>query len=364
MLKKMDGKSKTILLMLIILPIIVILLLVGIRSCSNGKSSYSEYEKKMIKAASKYFTNNNMFPKTEGGIVSVDLSELVKNGYIKSPESSVKDTNCSGYVNVQGNGISVNEDLNDYLYIPDLVCDNYKSIHLIDKLKEDIVTDKSGLYETGDGYIYKGSKVNNYVSFFDKKYLIISIDNNNVLKMVKIDSEKSNVVWDNKFNPDVDRSYGKNDYSDSNIVDELYNQYLSTDNNKKKHMIGYSVCYGNRDYNNEAINKDSECLKKLDNQFISLMNVYDIPMASYDKDCTSIYSGSCSNYNYIFDNIGTTWLMNGVSNNSYDVYYYSYGITYDKAKIRNSYNMVIYVNGNELYTKGDGSYNDPYVINN
>ena len=357
MLKNMNGKSKIILLSLIIIPVILLLFLMLVSSCSNSKSSYSGYEDKMIKAAEKYLYNKNMFPKNEGGIVTVDLEDLISNGYIKNNDSD----KCTGSVSVQANGISINDDNSHYLYIPNLVCDNYKTVHLIDKLKEDIVTEKSGLYEVSDGYVYKGAKVNNYVSFFDKKYLIISIDNNNILKLVKIDAEKDYASWDYKYNPDVNRSYGKNDYSDSNILDILNNSYLNTDAKKQKHMIGYSICYGNRAYDDESVSKESDCSKKLDNQFISLMNVYDYPMASYDSDCTSVYSGSCSNYNYLYNNIDS-WLLNGMSDNSYNVYYYSYGIGYDKANVRKKYNMVIYINGNELYTKGEGSYDNPYVI--
>jgi hypothetical protein len=50
-------------------------------------------------------------------------------------------------------------------YIVNLECEKYSTVKLIDKLKEDIVTSKSGLYVTNDGYIYKGDKVNNFVSF-------------------------------------------------------------------------------------------------------------------------------------------------------------------------------------------------------
>ena len=128
-------------------------------------------------------------------------------------------------------------------------------------------------------------------------------------------------------------------------------------------MIAYSVCYGNRDLNNSSINKDSECSKKLDNQFISLLNTYDYAMASYDPECNSIYSGSCSNYNYFFNNIvSSTWLLNGVSNNSYEVFYYYRGLRRNKANSKNTYNMVIYLNGNELYTKGSGIFDDPYIV--
>lgn len=127
-------------------------------------------------------------------------------------------------------------------------------------------------------------------------------------------------------------------------------------------MIAYDVCYGNRNTNYTSIDKTSECSKILDNQFISLMNTYDYVMASYDSECTSIYSGSCSNYNYIYNNISFSWLMNGVSNNSYQVYYYQGGIIYTNASNSKKYNIVIYLDSNELYVKGDGSISNPYII--
>lgn len=363
MIKNMDKRSKIILLSLIGIPVFIILLLIILKSCSSGKSAYSTYENKMVKSAEKYFTNKNKFPIMEGGTVQVSLDDLVKEEYIKSPDKELNDSNCSGYVTVQANGISVDDTNINYLYIPHLSCDNYKTVHLIDKLKEQIVTEKSGLYETGDGYVYKGAKTNNYLSFYGKKYLIISIDSNNVLKLVKIDAEKEKVVWDDKFNPEINNAYGKNDYSDSYILDYLQGLYLETDSNKKKHLIAYSVCYGNRLYDDDSVSKSAECSKKLDNQFISLLNTYDYAMASYDPDCNSIYSGSCSNYNYLFNNLfSTSWLMNGTQDNSYEVYYYSYGIWYSRASKSNKFNMVIYLNGNELYTRGDGSFSDPYII--
>lgn len=362
MLKKMDKKNVYIFAGLIFVPIVLILFLVLIRGC-NGTLSYSKYEDKMIKAAEKYFSDENNLPVTEGGEVTVSLDDLVNGGYLKSSEKLLKDDSCTGSVTVRNNGASLKANNGGfYLYTPYLSCDGYETSYLIDKLMEDVVTSKSGLYQTDDGYVYKGSKVNNYVSFFDKNYRIISIDNDGILKLVKVDSEKDKVIWDDKFNTEKNRAYGKNDYSDSYIIDALLNKYLETDINKKKHLVAYDVCVGNRGLNYVSIDKTNECSDKLENQFISLMNTYDYAMASYDSECTSIYSGACSNYNYIFDSINSTWLMNGLSDNSYEVYYYQGTISYGKANNKKRYNMVIYLSGNEVYKKGDGSLSSPYVI--
>ena len=94
------------------------------------------------------------------------------------------------------------------------------------------------------------------------------------------------------------------------------------------------------------------------------MSAYEYSMASYDKDCVTISSGACSNYNYLYDILNNTWLMNGVKDNSSDVYFYSSGyIDYDLASYEMFYNIVIYVDGNEVFTKGDGTLKNPYIIN-
>ena len=364
MLKKMDKKNIYICCGLILIPIVLILFLVLIRGC-NGSISYEKYEDKMEKAAQKYFKDKDKLPKTEGGEVTVSLDDLVDTNYIKSTEKLLDDDSCTGSVTVRNNGASL-EDNNGgfYLYIPSLSCDSYKTIHLIDKLMEDVVTSKSGLYQVDDGYVYKGAKVNNYVSFFDKTYRIISIDNNGILKLVKVDPEKNSVVWDGKYNTEKKQMSGKNDYSDSKIIDVLIENYNKFKDNQKKHIMAYSVCYGNRSLEYTTIDKTSECSKILDNQFLSLMNTYDYAMASYDIECTKIDSCSCRNYNYIYNSIDVSWLMNGNADNSYEVYYYEDGhVDVNKANSTKRYNLVIHIDGNELYNKGDGSEENPYVIN-
>ena len=364
MLKNLSKKNKIILISMLVIPIVFILFLLLLKGCSGSSLSYENYQKKMISAAKSYVEEHKLQPKNEGGIINVDLDKLIDNGYINDYKKSLKEESCTGNVSVRNNGVSVKGNKGGYLiYIPDLKCDKYKTKHLIDVLKKDIVTEKSGLYQYGNGYIYKGLKVNNYVSFYDDLYRIISIDENNILKLVKIEAEDSTVMWDNKYNNDIMEKNGKNDYSDSYIIDVLSTLYLNTKEDKKKHLIGYNVCYGNRSLDNTDINNIQECELRLPNQFYSLMSTYEYPMASYDKDCTSINSGACTNYNYLYDSLSNTWLINGVKDNSYEVYYYSSGyIDYVYANYDMFYNVVIYLDGNELFTKGNGSLKSPYVI--
>lgn len=365
MLKKMGNSSKIILVTLILFPILIILFLMLARGCSSSTNSYSEYENKMKSAAQKYFVNKNLLPSDEGGKVEVSLSTLVDEGYIKSPDKFLSDKMCTGNVVVRNNGASVKENNGGYyLYIPDIQCENYKTVHIIDKLLEDVVTEKSGLYQVSDGYVYKGAKVKNYLKFYDGLYFIISIDSDGILKLVRVDSQKEKAIWDAKYNTEKGDSVGKNDYADSKIIDILNGLYLNTNENRKKHMIAYDVCIGRRSLNNREINKNEECAVKLDNQFISLLNTYDFAMASYDVDCISIYSGACSNYNYLRNKIYFTWFMNGVLDNSYQAYYYQGSIQKTTVNNEKKYNIVLYIDGNEVYTKGDGSYSNPYVINN
>ena len=366
MLKSLSKKNLYVLIGLLSFPIFLIILLMILKGCSGGTQSYKSYENSMINSAKKYFENKNLLPKNEGGEVTVSLDDLVGEGYISSSLKKLKDDSCTGSVTVKNHGASLKENHGGfYSYIPNLVCDDYKSVHLIDKLKEGIVTEKSGLYEVGDELIYKGAKVNNYVSFFDKTYRIISIDSNGIMKLIKDSPEKETAVWDYKYNVEVENSFGKNDFSDSNIIEVLKDLYLSTSDKQKKHLIAYSVCYGNRSENYSGIDKSNECSKIIDNQFISMISTYDFARASYDPQCNVINAGSCHNYNYLFDFLRTTWTVNGDADSTYKVYYYSQGYIFlTRANNAKKFNIVIYLDANELYTKGDGSLENPYVIKN
>lgn len=366
-LKKLDKKFLIIAGCLIIIPILLIIFLAIIQGCSNKKINYSSYESKMITAATNYFKKNDLLPKEESDVKKISLSELVEGKYIKSSGKLLKDDTCTGSVTVRRNGSSIEENEGGFLnYIVDLKCKDYSTTHLIDKLKDNIVTEGSGLYKLENSYVFKGDSPKNYITFYGKNYRIMSIDSNGILKLIKVEPETTSRIWDNKFNTEVNYSYGKNIYKDSAILKYLISDYLNTkkiNKSAKEHIVAYDACIGKRKSNDLSINKTTDCSEVLEKQVISLVSVSDYSMASLDSECKSIYSRSCNNYNYLYRVANSTWTMNAISDNTYEVLYISSGLArHDRANIYLGYNLVIYVDGNELYIEGSGTEKDPYVL--
>lgn len=366
-LKKMDRKFLIMAGCIICLPILLIIFLAIIQGCGNRKITYEKYESNMISATEKYLKGKKEIPINEGEYSKVDLKNLIEEGYIKSSKKSLGDETCDGSVTVRRNGASIEGNNGGYLnYTVDLKCKNHSTSHLVDKVKENIVTNESGLYLVGENYIFKGNKPKNYINFYGLSYRIVSIDKNGVLKLVRSEPELTRRIWDNKFNIDVNRNYGKNIYKDSNILATLLADYTNSkkiSKSARQHVLAYDVCIGKRASNDYSINKGLDCSEVLEKQVISLLNISDYAMASLDQDCNSIISRSCNNYNYLTNIASSTWTLNSLSDNSYQVYYISSGLSeIQNASVYNEYNIVIYIDGNELYTEGNGTEVDPYII--
>lgn len=366
-LKKLDKKFLILAGLVICLPILIIVFLAIIQGCGNTKVSPEKYEQKMISALEKYIEDTNKTPKKEGEILTVDLATLVDEEYIKSTEKLLEDSTCKGSVSVRRNGSSVESNNGGYLnYTVNLDCKEYKTVTLVDKLKENIVTEESGLYQDGEGYIFKGNKVKNYVKFYGYDYRIMSIDKDGIIKLVKSESEGTGRVWDNKYNIETNSSSGKNLYKDSVMLESLLDDYTNDrkfDANSRTHIVSYDVCIGKRNNLNYSIDSSLDCSEILEDQVISLLNISDYAKASLDSDCKDLNSYSCDNYNYLSGVADSTWTLNTSLDNTYEVMYLSNGLmNVQNANVRDYYNIVIYIDGNELYTNGNGSENNPYVI--
>ena len=164
--------------------VIIIILLIIITSCSGGNGNdYEAIEEKMVSAAKKYYENKkDHLPKEEGNSVKVTISSLVESELMKEVTDPKDSSNeCSGYVEVT----KVDD---EYSYVPFLTCKgNYEPEYLVDKIKK-VKTDElgNGVYTIGNEYVYRGSDVNNYVSFNDLTWRIIKVDENNDIKLVLI----------------------------------------------------------------------------------------------------------------------------------------------------------------------------------
>ena len=363
-LKKIDRKFLILIVCIILLPIVLIIFLALVRGCSNRKTTYDNYEKKMVSAAEKYFGDN--LPTAEGEVLKVDLDTLVEKKLVKSYKKALGEE-CTGEVIVRRTGASVESTNGGYLnYIYTLNCENYTTTHLKDKIMSDVVTSESGLYKVGDRYIFRGDKVRNYVEFFGKSYRIVSLDQNGIIKLVRSEVEDVSRLWDNKFNSEANATYGKTIYKDSAILNYILTNYKNSkkfSKSARKHLVPYSVCVGKRSTEDYRISNEVDCSEKLDNQLVSLLNISDFAMASTDLECDSTISKSCRNYNYLYGVASSTWTLNTVKENTYEVFLLSSGLqSYEKANSYSEYSVVIYVDGNEPYMSGNGTKENPYII--
>ena len=364
-LKKLDKKFLIIAGVIIVFPIVLVLFLAMIRGCGESMMTYTDYEQKMLSAAERYFKGK--LPKKEAESKTVSLSKLIDKGYIKTPEKALKDDSCKGSVTVRMNGSSVEANNGGFLnYIVDLKCKNYKTTHLIDKIIEKTVTSESGLYQYDNEYVFRGNKVNNYITFYGQNYRIMSIDEYGFIKLIKDAPEPSTRYWDNKYNIEVNSSYGKNIYKDSAVLSYLLEDYQNSKKLTKKakqHIVAHNVCIGKRDFKDYSISKELDCSEILETQIISLINVSDYARASVDPNCTTTISKSCNNYNYLSNISSSSWTTNSPSNNTYEVFFLSDGVQeVQNANTYNEYNVVIYIDGNEIYQSGKGTSIDPYII--
>ena len=366
-LKRMDKKFLIIVGCIICIPILLIIVLALIQGC-NRKISYDKYEEKMILALESYIKDKDKTPKLEGETFSMSLDKLVEKEYIKSTEKMLDDDSCEGTVTVRNNGISIESNGDGLLnYTVNLECKDYSSVHLIDKLKEDLTTEESGLYQVGDEFIYKGSEVNNYIMLSQIPYRILSIDKEGILKLIKIDPESPSKMWDDKFNVETNRNSGINIYKDSRMKAYLVENYNNTkriSKDTRKHLVAYDVCIGKRSNSDFSISKEVDCSLKSEKQIVSLINISDYALASLDPNCTTLRSRSCNNYNYLRNVVSSTWTLNSSSDNTYDVIYISDGLMeIQNARYTEQYNLVVHIDGNELYTSGNGTIESPYLLN-
>ena len=362
-----DKKFLILVGLIIFLPLLTILLTSMLQGCENRGSSYNVYEKNMIKAAEKYFRMNKLEPTIEGKTSRVSLSTLVSNKYIKSSESYLKDSSCTGSVIARMNGVSLEKNKGGFVnYLVNLNCKNYKTPTILENLKEMSSDAKSGLYQVGSEYIFKGEKPKNYISFYDKDYRIMGITSDGLIKLIRSEYEPLSRMWDNKYNLETKQSNGKTIYKDSLILSYLTDDYLNEKKIKsdaRKHIIANNVCIGKRSRTDSRISKEIDCQEIIPNQLISLMTASDFFLASSDPDCTSTASRSCNNYNYLKKVANSSWTSNSVTENTHEVLNLSGGIIIaQNANIYNFYNIIIYIDGNEKIKSGSGTEEDPFII--
>ena len=215
----------------------------------------------------------------------------------------------------------------------------YKREHKVDEkitLKDKITNIKNitykddGLYEKNKYFYYKGKNVNNYVYYSGRLFRIISINNN--IKLIE-ENDVTNLV------------YGLNENYDKSLIHTWLDNYLLSYKDYEIYLSKSNWCNKEVDINNYSCNDDLSdyvgllsAKEYLDAGGVDsyLNNGSYFWLINYDKE-TSYFINSMGNINnYVKDNVDN---------------YFSYGIR-----------PVITLSSDLLYIKGDGSKDNPYIV--
>ena len=367
---KIDAKLLKIMYMVAGGFVIFIIILAMIAACSKPKmytiANISELENKLISLAKDYYSvNADALPK-EGASTTLSVSTFIEDKKIKPLNEIIENGEyCDGSINVVNNN-------GYYLYIPKIDCGElYKAKSLFSTLTDEknIVTTGNGLYHMHSKYIYRGEKLNNYLSFANKTWLILSINADGTLRVLDATRRNDVIPWDDRYNAEKDNTLGINDFVTNNINSrikdyllEIYNNEEEFSDNDKAHLVKQDLCIGKRD-KDEVINDGSiECSVTLKDEVLGLIQVNEYLQASLDANCDVITSASCLNYNYLANLGSTFWTITADKNTSQKVYKVgTSGYLTDAANFSNA-NPVALLTKDLLYGGGDGSIDNPYKL--
>ncbi len=393
----MDKKMfKYVGIFVIVLVVFVLFALISNFLTGGAKYSYSKIEEKMVAAAKKYVKDmpgiiDGASPNSSTTISSL---VLVDKGYLKDLSSLAKDdVICAGEVIVYKTLDGVID------YAPNLRCGNkYESMSLANQVIKDNgggVINGAGLYQRVDGkfvtdyydlsnssssssfeYVFRGDNVKNYVKFDDNIYRIVAIDENNNLTLIFNSYLRKFLPWDDRYNTDIDKNYGINDYEKNGIKSRAMEHVESFHNktavllNKEKYsekvdhyLVGIDLCVGKRSISDRDVSGKIECKKILYDQNAGLLPAYYYMGASLDSNCTSITAKECGNYNYFSSFDDSWWLLTANSEDSSEAYVVNKK-SVDSESCRGKYGIrpIIKIGSRVLYSEGDGSLDNPYVV--
>lgn len=226
---------------------------------------------------------------------------------------------------------NVDVDIITYKY---LKCDNSISS----------VVNEDGLIKNNNRCIYIGEKPNNYIKLNDELYRIISIENDNRIKIVK------------------EENTSKDNYDGLWYTSELRKK-LKNNNINTTILTNGSFYYGDLYNSSDVKNIYNNSIKKIDFSNVGLLSIDDYLMAGMCNTNTTfdklLNNNPCKNNNWLFNN-NEFWLINSFSSKPLYVtnngnISYTYGGNKD---IR----LVLYLKANVGIISGNGSYSNPYII--
>ena len=205
--------------------------------------------------------------------------------------------------------------------------------NLLEKIKSNITYKGDGLYKKDeDNYYYNGKEVNNYLSFSGRLWRMIGIDKTGI-KLITEDNQTL-LVWGNNTN------------FENSIINNWLNKdiFIKTLSNKEK-IVPALWCNAGIDINNYNCSENKEYL---------------VGLITTDEYLKAGGINSYLNTNSYF------WTLNTSSDNKAYYIHNGGGINNDLGsnEILYSYGVrpVIYLNANVNYLSGNGTKENPYII--
>ncbi|MCI9585090.1 MAG: hypothetical protein HFH45_00395 [Bacilli bacterium] len=240
-------------------------------------------------------------------------------------------------------------------------------------LKELVVTSGDGLYkdtyEEGR-YIYKGGNPNNYITFNDELWRIVSVESDGTLKIMK-SSIIVNSQWDTDGLNNWERPSDLNTYLNSDYYNTLSETAKSQIQTHLWYVGGVHFDVGSLE---GMINEEKSGTW---NGKIAMVSVSDYYKANsnvslcgdFDSELNNRNDGFCKTTNYMFTAETTTdnlvWMVSPCAKNSNYVWFVNMELGYagvDGAQLNHGLLPAVYLKA-DIKLSGEGTETNPYTIN-
>ena len=234
----------------------------------------------------------------------------------------------------------------------------------------DIVTSGDGLYkdEYENRYFYKGTNPNNYITFNDENWRILSIESDGSLKIMRRNSI-GNRVWDSSG------SYGNNNWArPASLNTYLNGTYLnSLTSTAQGQIVAKDFGIGGITYrNNDLANQINDENGTIWNGKIALPTLSEYLRTNSNSNCKTFSSylsnyNTCKNTNWMYMN-DIYWTLSPLIGHSSYVFYVSLDgsvATNDANETRFEIPAIfptLYLSSEVQITGGTGTESDPYIL--
>ena len=231
---------------------------------------------------------------------------------------------------------------------------------------EEIISSGDGLYEDTyeEGrYIYKGVNVNNYITFNNEVWRIVSVEPDKTIKIMRNDSI-GEVEWDSSNSNNWARPSTLNTYLNGKYLTNTLNSTAQSQIVSKDFSIGGVSSNDTNLYNTISNENNSKWNGK-----VALITASEyIRSNSNQSQCGTVNQlynyNNCKNTTWMYIN-DIWWTLSSDFDNTFTVFYVyldgSFNRDYE-AIASTSIRPVVYLSSEVKITGGDGSQNNPYTL--